>query len=211
MLSSGYKTWTRYLGFTLLVPLWQTVSSSFQWVGPWVECTSESSLQTSIQIYEYLHISSDEHCSAVSRLKPVDWHSVICLHISFNDHSSIAQLSTLRLPLLKNIYILPSHLMTVLFREVITIHCENRMKYVNILYRQNVEFVNFNPNGSSVKLTSTALSSVPCPMLSSIGQDILQCFVGFPKLLLPNGRSWMIKIRDFLENWFGPDSWNSQE
>jgi len=86
--------------------------------------------------------------------------------------------------LLKNINILPPHLMTVLFWEVITIHCENHMKYVNILYKQNVEFINFNPNGSSVKLTSTALSSVPGPMLSSIGQDMLQCYVDFPKLLL---------------------------
>ena len=83
--------------------------------------------------------------------------------------------------MLKNISILPSPLMTVLFREVITIHCENHMIYVNILYRQNVEFVHFNPNGSSVKLTSTVLSSVPGPMLSSIGRDILQCYVGFPK------------------------------
>ena len=75
--------------------------------------------------------------------------------------------------MLKNINILPSHLMTVLFRKVITIHCENHMKYVNKLYGQNVEVVNFNPYGFSVKLTSTALSSVPGPMLSSNGRDTL--------------------------------------
>ena len=46
------------------------------------------------------------------------------------------------------------------------------MKSVNILFMQNVEFVNFNPYGFSVKLTSTVLSSVPGPMFSSIGQDI---------------------------------------
>ena len=107
----------------------------------------------------------------------------------FNDHSSIAQLSALRPPLLKYINILPSPLMTVLFREVITIHCENHMKYVNTLYRQIVEFVNFKIYESGVKLTSTELSSVPGPMLSSIGQDILQCYVVFPKLLLFNDRS----------------------
>jgi hypothetical protein len=70
--------------------------------------------------------------------------------------------------------------MIILFREIITIYFENHMKYINIPYRKNVEFVNFNPCGPIVNVNSTVLSAVPGPCRAQIDKIFCSVLCWFP-------------------------------
>ena len=67
----------------------------------------------------------------------------------------------------------------------------------------------YNPYRSNVELNS-ALFIVLSPVLNLNRHVILQCFMLTSKLLLFSGCFSTLKIRDFLENLFGHEHWNSQ-